>query len=108
MLVDVAGPTPFALTGAELLLLGAVARTEDMDGADPIVVRAVQRVLRSVAPDGDLHVDFEPAPGQPVKLRVGGVWKVSEREAIVDRLSRDPVLHRLLPRGLRVAFTDTP
>jgi hypothetical protein len=109
LLVDVAGPTPFALDGNELLLMAAVARAADPTTPDPVVIRAVERILSSVAPERAAGLELHStAPDQPAQLTILGVATGHDRDALVGHLSRDRVINRLLPQGLRVRFRDTP
>jgi hypothetical protein len=108
LLVDVAGPTPFALTGDELLLVAAVARPPEAPVSDPVLLRAVERVVNRVVPDGGTRVELDPGePDQPLRLQIFGVGSTRGREMLLDRLSREQVINRLVPQGLRVSFHDT-
>ncbi|MFL6181762.1 MAG: SseB family protein [Actinomycetes bacterium] len=108
LVVDVAGPTPFALQGDELLLMAAVARPTDPAEPDPVIERAVARVLGALGYEGAAHEVRSMGADRPASLEIHGVGSEHARAAIVDRLSREQVVNRLLPQGLRVNFRDTP
>ena len=108
LVVDVAGPTPFALEGDELLLMAAIARPTDTTETDPVVARAISRVLGAFASAGELSEVQSMGDDRPTFVEIQGVRGEQTREAIVDRLSRDQVIKYLLPQGLRVTFRDTP
>jgi hypothetical protein len=130
LLVDAAGPVPFAVADGELLLLAAAARAPGDPSADPVVQAAARGVL--VAEPGvsslllSAHLVTTAAP--PAEAGPAGAEEPSVRLVLVadPPLSRDqlePLLTRLrgdralvaaLPGGLRVASVppdrtpDTP
>ena len=108
LVVDVAGPTPFALEGEELLLMAAIARLTDTTETDPVLARALARVLDTVAPEGEVSQVHSMGDDRPTDLEIQGVRGEQARAAIVDRLSRDRLINYLLPQGLRLTFRDTP
>jgi hypothetical protein len=129
LLVDAAGPVPFAVADAELLLLAAAARAPGDPSSDPVVQAAARGVLGAVPGITDLllsahlvttaaSVDAEPAgAGEPT---VGLVLVADPRlsrdqlEPLLTRLRGDRALVAALPSGLRVASVprdrapDTP
>jgi hypothetical protein len=108
LLVDVRGPVAFALTGAELLLMASLADRSPF-GEDPVVARAVTAVVRQVVPSARARVDPpRDGAGSPPVLIVDGVDDEQLRTEVVQTLSRDRVVTRLLPDGLRVTFGETP
>lgn len=108
LVVDVAGPTSFALNGTELLLMAAVAAPTGT-GPDPALDRAVERVLAATPGAGGARAEVGSAsPDRPVPVSVEGVPDVSCRTELVERLSRDRAVATLAPGGLHVSFCDTP
>ena len=107
LVVDVAGPTSFALNGTELLLMAAVAASTGT-GPDPALGRAVERVLAAVAGAGARAEVGSAWPDRPVPVSVDGVPDMACRTELVDRLSRDRAVAALAPGGLHVSFRDTP
>jgi hypothetical protein len=115
LVVDVAGPTPFAVTGGELLMLAAVARPAGDPTHDPVVRAAVRSQLHAC---GWVESAALVSPGEigegPASLLVAGRATDDELMAAVRRLAGDRVLTRLLPAGLRVknvasqVVADTP
>ena len=110
LLVDVAGPAPFAVTGYELLLLASLARGQGPLARDPVLRRAISTVL----PESwsfELHESGEDAP---VRLVIQDVQQVKgadtageqQRRDAVEALARDRVVAQLLPHGLHVSFHD--
>jgi hypothetical protein len=104
LLVDVAGPTPFAVTGDELLLVAAVSRAPGDPCEDPVLLGALRQLLR-----GEPRVrSADLLPGPPATLTIGldgaepdetGQSWVRE---LVERIAADRVVTRLLPEGVRV------
>ena len=114
LVVDVAGPTPFALAGTELMLMASLAEPPAHAGVDPVLVRAVAAVVSmatSTHPAVEFGVDAGVDAGVeagPVEVWVAGLADEGARVDLLDRLSRDRAVAALAPRGLRVAFRDTP
>jgi SseB protein N-terminal domain len=105
LLVDIGGPVPFALTGAELLLMASLASPPPGEH-DPGLVRAVHDVVHRTAPVAQIR--WETPTEGTVRLLVVGVPDEGDRVEVVRLLSEDRVLRRLLPGGMRVVFGDTP
>ncbi len=122
LLIDVAGPVPFALTGAELLLVAAVSRSPGEPCDDPVLVAAVRRV---VGADGRVtSATLRPGPDAqeagagyraPAVLTLG--IEGADRSwlgGLVQQIASDRVVTQLLPDGLRVKdvpaseMSDTP
>jgi hypothetical protein len=110
LVVDVAGPTPFAVAGDELLMLAAVARAPSVDD-DPVLLTAISRILSSSASVPGKSPRFtltSTEGGHPALLEVETLLDRGLQQAIAQRLSHDPVIGRLLPHGFRLRFGDTP
>ena len=118
LVVDVAGPTPFALAGTELMLMASLAEPPAHSGVDPVLARAVGAVVTVAASSHpamefgfeagvDAGVDARVEAG-PVEVWVAGLADEGARVDLLDRLSRARAVAALAPRGLRVAFRDTP
>jgi hypothetical protein len=124
LLVDAAGPVPFAVAEVELLLLAAAARAPGDPSADPVVQAAARGVLAAVPDVTDLlrsaHLvtGVEPAgeggPAVGLVLVADPPLSRDQLEPLLARLRRDRVLVAALPSGLRVASVpcdrapDTP
>ena len=102
VVLDLAGPVPFELTGSALLAL-AEGRTTADPLADPAVVDAVRAVVADVRAvlraylgpgqaDGTLALVFEPAVPQDAGVH-----------AVARRLAADETLRARLVRGLDLA-----
>ncbi|MER7899989.1 SseB family protein [Streptomyces sp. NPDC096046] len=102
IVLDLAGPVPFELTGAALLSL-AEGRTSTDPLADPAVVDAVRSVVAEVRAvvraylgpgraDGTLALVFEPAVPHEAGVH-----------AVARRLAADETLRARLVRGLDLA-----
>ena len=103
LVVDVSGPTPFAVAGYELLLLGSLSRPTQHVASDPVLRAAVARVV------GDDSFELEGGDdGQPVQLTVRTPVDGVSRQTLVEALANDRVVSQLVPQGLRVGFRDTP
>ncbi|MEU6456096.1 SseB family protein [Streptomyces sp. NPDC047065] len=104
VVLDLAGPVPFELTGAVLLAL-AEGRTTTDPLADPAVADAVRAVL-AVEPavlrahlgrgraDGTLALVLDPGEDDPAKAA----------RAVAERLAADETLRARLVRGLDLAL----
>ncbi|MFC9061740.1 SseB family protein [Streptomyces sp. NPDC057074] len=104
VVLDLAGPVPFELTGAVLLAL-AEGRTTTDPLADPAVADAVRAVL-SAEPavlrahlgrgraDGTLALVLDPGEDDPAKAA----------RAVAERLAADETLRARLVRGLDLAL----
>ena len=103
VVLDLAGPVPFELTGSALLAL-AEGRTTADPLADPAVVDAVRAVVADVRAvlraylgpgqaDGTLALVFEPAVPQDAGVH-----------AVARRLAADETLRARLVRGLDLAL----
>ena len=119
LLIDVAGPVPFALTGVELLLVAAVSRFPGEPCDDPVLIAALRRLVaadRRVA-----SATLRPAqksaaagdsPSAPAVLNLG--VEEADRswlDPFVQQIASDRVVARLLPQGLRVTTvraSETP
>lgn len=120
LLVDVAGPVPFAVADDELLLLAAAARPAGGACDDPVAQAAVRRAVAEVAGIGDLltsvHLVAAHSGDGPVQLvLVAASAPPPDRlDLLLARLRTDRALVALLPHGLRIsvvapdAAPDTP
>jgi hypothetical protein len=114
LLVDVAGPVPFAIAGDELLLLAAMARHPSGVCEDPVVIESLRRHLvrmPQVRGAGLQPSDSGSSPAAVLTLSVrddDDAWL----EPLVARLAADRALAHLVPGGLRVRVgpeqPDTP
>ncbi|MET8901885.1 SseB family protein [Streptomyces sp. NPDC004538] len=104
VVLDLAGPVPFELTGAVLLAL-AEGRTTTDPLADPAVADAVRAVLAAEPAvlrahlgrgraDGTLALVLDPGEGDPAKAA----------RAVAERLAADETLRARLVRGLDLAL----
>ncbi|MFC8066880.1 SseB family protein [Streptomyces sp. NPDC057293] len=104
VVLDLAGPVPFELTGAVLLAL-AEGRTTTDPLADPAVADAVRAVLATEPAvlrahlgrgraDGTLALVLDPGEGDPAKAA----------RAVAERLAADETLRARLVRGLDLAL----
>lgn len=111
LLVDVAGPAPFAVTGDELLLVAAVSRAPGDAAQDPVLKAALRRRLGSEPRVASAQL----RSGAPAVLTLG----VEDGETswigqLVEQIAADRVVTRLLPGGVRVRavpaseLSDTP
>jgi len=102
VVLDLAGPVPFELSGSALLAL-AEGRTSADPLADPVVVEAVRAVVADVGAvlraylgpgraDGTLALVFEPAVPHDAGIH-----------AVARRLAADETLRARLVRGLDLA-----
>jgi hypothetical protein len=108
LVVDVAGPTAFAVGGDELLMLAAVARAPSAQD-DPVLMAAIARVLSVTTGEEATHFTLADGEGtDPALLEVEAGLKPEQQAAIAQLLSSDRVVGRLLPNGVRVRFDDTP
>jgi hypothetical protein len=122
LLIDLAGPVPFALTGAELLLVAAVSRWPGEPCDDPVLLAALRRrVLAegrvSSAILGPGTESAAPSDGirapAVLTLAIAGADRSWVRR-LVQQIASDQVVARLLPQGLRVRevsvsdLSDTP
>lgn len=124
LLVDVAGPVPFAVADGELLLLAAAGRAPGEPSGDPVVRESVRRALAQV-PGGREH--FRSAHLVPARAREDADQPAAELVLVADEpasrdrlgpvlagLRSDRVLSAALPGGLHVAVVpprrapDTP
>jgi hypothetical protein len=107
IVLDLAGPVPYELTGATLLAL-AEGRTSTDPLADPAVVDAVRAavaaepaVLRAhLGPgraDGTLALVLDPAAGRPE----------AAARTVAERLAADETLRARLVQGLDLALLPT-
>lgn len=103
LLVDVAGPAPFAVTGDELLLVAAVSRAPGEPCADPVLQAALRGRL-----GGEPRVRSATLlPGSPATLTMGVEPEAVEGDQswlakVVEQIAADRVVSRLLPAGVRV------
>lgn len=111
LLVDVAGPTPFAVTGDELLMVAAVSRAPGDPCEDPVVLATLRRRLGAQPRVRSAAL----RPGAPATLTVGvDDGDQSWVGQLVEQIAADRVVGRLLPGGLRVTHVpasdllDTP
>ncbi|MFJ9563139.1 SseB family protein [Streptomyces fuscichromogenes] len=104
VVLDLAGPVPFELTGAALLAL-AEGRTTTDPLADPAVLGAVRAALAAEpavlrahlgpgAADGTLALVLDPAGAPPAEAA----------RAVAERLAADGTLRARLVRGLDLAL----
>jgi hypothetical protein len=108
LVVDVAGPTPFALAGTELLLMASLA-VAPAGMVDPVLARAVSGVVESVHPAASTRFGVgAAAPAGPVEVWIEGVFDGAARGELLDRLSRDRVVASVARDGIHVTFRDTP
>jgi SseB protein N-terminal domain len=119
LLVDAAGPVPFAVAEGELMLLAAAARAPGEPSTDPVVQAAARGVLEAVPGVADLlrsaHlVTTDPAGAVGLVLVADPPLSRDQLEPLLARLRGDRVLVAALPRGLRVVSVpperapDTP
>jgi len=122
LLIDVAGPVPFALTGAELLLVAAVSRSPGDPCDDPVLMAALRRLVRAegrvvwaMLSSANEVARSGSEPTAPAVLSVG--VEGTDRSWLgpfVQQIASDRVVRRLLPEGLRVKnipasdMSDTP
>lgn len=110
LLVDIAGPSPFAVSDYDLLLLAAVARPSASSGhdpaRDPVLVRAIARLLPSALQQQFALTSQSGSGGAMVTLTFPE--STTTVEALVTLIADDQVVRRLLPNGLRVVVSDTP
>jgi len=106
LVVDVAGPVPFAVAGYELLLLAAIARGGNDAGNDPVVRAAIDRLVPAA---WRTEIDIRAGQsGEPARLALPAATGAQQQSDLVTALANDRVLLQLLPGGLRVSFRDTP
>lgn len=122
LLIDVAGPAPFAVANSELLQVAAVSRSPGEPCEDPVVLAALTRLLGSedrvsaaTLHPGRKAEDRSDGPKPPAVLTLAVATEDrSWLGTLVHQIASDPVVGRLLPEGLRVKdvpasdFTDTP
>jgi len=108
LVVDVAGPTPFALTGTELLLMASLA-APPAGVVDPVLVRAVGQLIESRSPGEEARYGIAGSGAdQPVEVWIEARTDESLRHDLLDRVSRDRVVAAVARSGVRVTFRDTP
>jgi hypothetical protein len=111
LLVDVAGPSPFAVSDYDLLLVAAVARLKSESGQDPADDPVLQRAIARLLPT-TLQGQFSLSSGTgsddngTVTLRLPA--PTPNVEELLRSLANDQVVRRLLPGSLRVVASDTP
>lgn len=114
LLIDVAGPVPFAVAGHELLMVAAVTRHPGGADGDPVLREALKRHLALVrqitsasltagapTPTSAPHEQAEAEPAGVLTLVVSD----DDRSWLADfagQIANDRVVARLLPQGLRV------
>jgi hypothetical protein len=120
LLVDVAGPVPFAVAEGELLLLAAASRPTGDPSTDPVARAAVRRAVNEVPGLREqltsAHLVPAPVAEAPVQLVLvtGGAPSEALMEQLLTRLQVDRALAAVLPNGLRVtkapqdSAPDTP
>lgn len=127
LLIDVAGPVPFAVAGHELLLVAAASTHPAGAYEDPVLREALKRhaapvpqIKSATLVPGDARA-FEAGRSEPVGGQPPGVLTLVVRdddrtwvEDFVGQIASDRVVSRLVPDGLRVrvvtasAAQDTP
>jgi hypothetical protein len=111
MVVDIGGPIAFAVTGYELLLLGAVARPQGGRSEDPVLRAAIARLLPEPLSGA---YSLRASGGQPteasLELRLTSDRPYDDprhQSELVSQIAEDRVVRQLCPEGLRVSFGDT-
>jgi hypothetical protein len=122
LLIDVAGPAPFAVSDAELLLVAAASRAPGEPCEDPVLLAALARLVSTESrissvtllpgPEQRAAGDGAKAPAVLTVAVTGG--DRSWLGHFVQEIAADRVVRRLLPEGLRVKdvpasdVSDTP
>lgn len=115
LLIDVAGPAPFAVAGHELLLVAAASTHPTGAFEDPVVHEALGRHLKQVThvkgaslAAGDPCGPPSHAPGTAVSAVPGVLTLITDVDdrswlpGLTAQIASDRVVARLLPAGLRV------
>jgi len=114
LLIDVAGPSPFAVAGDELLLVAAASSHPAGAYQDPVVRQALARHLRQVACVTSASIAAGDAPGLTSEPELAGsaapgiltlVVAGDDRSWLPDltsQIASDRVISRLVPDGLHV------
>ncbi|GAA3961735.1 SseB family protein [Streptomyces marokkonensis] len=103
VVLDLAGPVPFELTGKVLLAL-AEGRTTTDPLADPAVARAVRAAVAAEPAVLRAHLGPGPADGTLALLLDPEVDPASAARAVAERLAADETLRARLERGLDLAL----
>jgi hypothetical protein len=127
LLIDVAGPVPFAVSDSELLLVAAVSRSAGEPCDDPVLLATLRRLVRAEervssatlhpgsaeGANGESATSYGAKAPAVLTLAITGVDR-SWLGELVQRIASDRVVARLLPEGLRIqdvpapVFADTP
>lgn len=101
LLIDVAGPVPFAVSDAELQLVAAVSRLPGEPCEDPVLAAALHRLI--AAEDRVASMTLRPGErgGAILALGIRGDDR-SWLGQLVQQIAADRVVARLLPEGLLV------
>ena len=89
LLIDVAGPVPFALTGAELLLVAAVSRSPGEPCDDPVLIAALRRLIS--AEGRVVSATLDPATLDPATLDPATLDPATLDPATLDPASEHPI-----------------
>ncbi|MGC9499791.1 SseB family protein [Streptomyces sp. WG7] len=103
VVLDLAGPVPFELTGAALLAL-AEGRTTTDPLADPAVTEAVRTAVAAEPAVLRAHLGPGRADGTLALLLDPGVDQARAARAVAERLAADETLRARLERGLDLAL----
>ncbi|MFH9732205.1 SseB family protein [Streptomyces sp. NPDC017260] len=103
VVLDLAGPVPFELTGKVLLAL-AEGRTTTDPLADPAVARAVRAAVAAEPAVLRAHLGPGPADGTLALLLDPAVDPAKAARAVAERLAADETLRARLERGLDLAL----
>ncbi|MGC9377165.1 SseB family protein [Streptomyces sp. MH13] len=103
VVLDLAGPVPFELTGKVLLAL-AEGRTTTDPLADPAVTEAVRTAVAAEPAVLRAHLGPGRADGTLALLLDPGVDQARAARAVAERLAADETLRARLERGLDLAL----
>ncbi|MEU6735324.1 SseB family protein [Streptomyces physcomitrii] len=103
VLLDVAGPVAYPLTGAALLAL-AEGRTSTDPLADPAVAEAVRRVVAAEPAVLRAHLGAGRADGTLAVVLDGGADPAAALRSLAARLAAEETLRARLVRGLDLAL----
>ncbi|MFJ7149939.1 SseB family protein [Streptomyces sp. NPDC100445] len=103
VVLDLAGPVPFELTGPALLAL-AEGRTSIDPLADPAVVEAVRAAVAAEPAVLSAHLGPGPADGTLALVLDPAAPTAEAARAVAERLAADETLRARLVRGLDLAL----
>ncbi|MGY0022708.1 SseB family protein [Streptomyces sp. YJ-C3] len=106
VVLDLAGPVPYELTGAALYAL-AEGRTSADPLADPAVTEAVRAAVAAEPAVRRAHLGPGPADGVVALVIDPGADPAATAQAVARRIAADETLRARLVRGLDLALLPT-